>query len=82
MRTTLTLADDVAALLDRVRRQGGGASLKSVVNEALRRGLPQMLSDEAPPERFETRAVSLRPCVLDVDDVADVLARAEGEAFS
>lgn len=80
MRTTLTLADDVAALLDRVRRRTGG-SLKGVVNEALRRGLAGMLSDETPPEPFETRSVSLRPCVPDVDDVAEVLARGEGEAF-
>lgn len=81
MRTTLTLEDDVAALLGRVRRQGGG-SLKGVVNEALRRGLAGMLSEERSPEPFETRAVALRPCLPDVDDVAEVLARAEGEAYS
>lgn len=81
MRTTLTLAEDVAALLGRVRRATAG-SLKSVVNEALRRGLATMLADDEPTEPFRTRAVALEPCVPDVDDVAEVLARAEGEAYS
>jgi len=38
MRTTLTLEDDVAALLLRLRERRK-ASLKTVVNEALREGL-------------------------------------------
>jgi len=38
MRTTLTLDDDVAAALERLRRTRN-ASLKDLVNEALRRGL-------------------------------------------
>ena len=38
MKTTLTLDDDVAAALERVRRTRN-ASLKDVVNDALRRGL-------------------------------------------
>ena len=38
MKTTLTFDDDVAAALERVRRTRN-ASLKDVVNDALRRGL-------------------------------------------
>jgi hypothetical protein len=38
MKVTLTLDDDVAAAIERVRRTRE-ASLKDVVNEALRRGL-------------------------------------------
>ena len=38
MKTTLTLDDDVAAALERVRRTRN-ANLKDVVNDALRRGL-------------------------------------------
>jgi hypothetical protein len=41
MRTTLTLDDDVADLLKRVRN-ARKARLKDIVNEALRRGLRQM----------------------------------------
>ena len=38
MRTTLTLDDDVAAMLRKATKQGK-TSFKQVVNEALRRGL-------------------------------------------
>src|SRR6516164_6557091 len=41
MRTTLTLDDDVAAILERLRKSRD-ASLKDLVNEALRRGLKDM----------------------------------------
>lgn len=81
MRTTLTLADDVAALLARARRRLGG-SLKSIVNAALRRGLVDLLEDPPPPRTFRTSVVELKPLVHDVDNVAETLARAEDEAFS
>ena len=81
MRTTLTLDPDVAALLERVR-QARDATLKDVVNEGLRRGLKQM-SDPAPEvARCRTEAVSLGRCLIgDLDNVAEALAVAEGEAF-
>lgn len=59
-----------------------GGTLRSVINEALRRGLTQMLEDRPPPRRFRTKAVELRPVVSDVDDVAETLAVAEGDRFS
>ena len=43
MRTTLSLDDDVAALLERVRK-AKDASLKEVVNAALREGLVRMVN--------------------------------------
>lgn len=43
MRTTLTLDDDVALLLDQTRA-AEGRRLREIVNDALRRGLPQILS--------------------------------------
>ena len=43
MRTTLTLAPDVAALPRRVRH-ADGSSYRAVVNEALRQGLRQMVA--------------------------------------
>jgi len=45
MRTTLNLDDDVAALIERVRK-ATNASLKEVINAALREGLVRMV--EAP----------------------------------
>lgn len=81
MRTTLTLDPDVAALLQRVR-DARGASLKDAVNEALRRGLKQMSEHGPQGSRRYTEAVSLGRCLIgDLDDVAEALAVAEGEAF-
>lgn len=82
MRTTLTVDDDVAAMLERLRK-AREQSLKDLVNEALRRGLKQM---DAPPKRrelFRTRSVDIGRCRIGgVDDVAEALAVAEGESFS
>jgi Ribbon-helix-helix protein, copG family len=82
MRTTLSLDKDVAAALERLRK-ARKASLKDVVNEALRRGLGQMASPPAAPRKpFRTRAVSLGRCFAgNVDNVSEVLAVAEGESF-
>jgi hypothetical protein len=81
MRTTLTLDSDVAALLKRVR-EARGATLKEVVNDGLRRGLKQMTQRAAEDTRCRTEAVSLGRCLIgDLDNVAEALAVAEGEAF-
>jgi hypothetical protein len=81
MRTTLTLDDDVAALLGRVRA-GQGLGLKQAVNEALRRGLRQMAEPQGRRTPYRTPTVSLGRCLVgSLDDVAEALAVAEGEAF-
>jgi len=81
MRTTLTLDDDVAKLLQHVR-QSRRASLKAVVNEALRHGLLRMASPTARRRRFATKSAHLGDCLIgNVDDVAEALAVAEGEAL-
>lgn len=82
MRTTLSLDKDVAAALERLR-QSRNASFKEVVNDALRRGLEQMATPPPPSRRrFRTRAVSLGRCFVgNVDNIAEVLAVAEGETF-
>ena len=79
-RTTLTLDDDVAALLARVQRQRKG-SFKQIVNDALRRGLQP---DAAPGRRrpYHTPSVDFGRCNLaNLDDVAEALSIAEGESF-
>ena len=82
MRTTLSLDEDVAAALERVRK-ARKAPLKQVVNDALRRGLEQMASP--PPvsrKPFRTRPISLGRCLVgNVDNISEVLAVAEGETF-
>ena len=79
MRTTLTLDPDVAARLERLQR-ARGQPFKVVVNEALREGLKQIQPLSAGREDFRTSTVSLGRCLVgSLDDVAEVLAVAEGE---
>jgi len=81
MRTTLTLDDDVAVGIDKIRK-ASGESLRAVVNDALRAGLRQM--EQPPPGRkvVRTRPMNLgRTLVGSLDDVAEALAVAEGEAY-
>ncbi len=81
MRTTLTLDDDVAAALERLRRTRK-VGLKALVNEVLREGLKQMSARPAQRERFRTRPEDLgRIRVGSVDNIGEALAIAEGEPF-
>jgi hypothetical protein len=81
VRTTLTLDDDVAAALERARKQND-ASLKEVVNQALRKGLPELARPTRRRKRFRTKPLSLGKCLVpSLDNIARVLAIAEGETF-
>lgn len=81
MRTTLTIEDDVAALLERAR-SSSARSLKDVVNDALRRGLQIMNAPGPDQPRYDTPTSDLGRCVIGgLDDVAEALAAAEGENF-
>ena len=81
MRTTLTLDDDVAAALERLRKSRD-ASLKQLINEALRRGLEEMRGRPKRREPMQTRSVALgRVRVSSIDDIGEALAIAEGETF-
>ncbi len=80
MRTTLTLDEDVSAELEALRRKQG-LSLKDAVNTMLRRGLRAAGDGERPRVVFVTKSVDLGPSRLPLDNVAEALAAAEGEAF-
>lgn len=81
MRTTLTLEDDVASLLDRAQRDWEG-SYKDLVNRALRIGLVQLQSPPTEARVHSTGSESLGGCLLgSLDDVSESLAQAEGDAF-
>jgi hypothetical protein len=81
MRTTLTIEDDIAVQLERLRRSRD-VSLKDLVNEALRRGLREMSARPKNREPFHTQPIEgVKPLLDNVDNVAEVLAYAEGEAF-
>jgi hypothetical protein len=78
MRTTLTLDDDVAALLDRFRRSRG-IGLKAAVNDALRLGLKDAMTGHVSRAPYRTPSTSLGGCLLgNLDDTSEVLAVAEG----
>ncbi len=78
MRTTLTLDTDVASKA----RKGAaklGKPFKEVINAALRLGLDQLLKPPAAkPYCTEPRPMGLRRG-FSYDNVADLIARAEGE---
>jgi len=81
MRTTLTLDDDVAAALERLRRNQT-LSLKQLVNETLRRGLKERGQQRKERAVVQTQAVALgRLRVASIDNIAETLAVVEGENF-
>jgi hypothetical protein len=80
MRTTLTLDEDVAVLLEKARR-AKGLSFKQIVNEALRAGLSEV-AIPGQRRKFKTRHADLGRCLIGgLDDVSEALAAGEGEAF-
>jgi hypothetical protein len=81
MRTTLTIDDDVAVELDRLRRNRD-MSLKVLVNELLRRGLKDMATKPKRREPFRTRSIDAGEARLsNIDNIAEVLAILEGEDY-
>jgi hypothetical protein len=81
MRTTLTLDDDVASVLERLRKSRG-ASLKQLINEALRRGLKDMTGRAERREPVRTRSVALgRLRISGIDNIAEALTAAESESY-
>jgi hypothetical protein len=81
MRITLTLDDDVAASIERLRR-ARDASLKDIVNDALRRGLSELTARPKQREPSQTQVVELgRLRLPSIDNISKSLAVAEGEAF-
>ena len=80
MRTTLTLDPDVAA-----KAKKGAAKLgkpfKEVINAALRIGLDEVLKPAIrKPYRTKPYPMGLRPG-FSYDNIAELLARAEGEDY-
>ena len=81
MRTTLTLDDDVAATLKRLQR-ARDASLKDIVNDALRKGLSDLTARPKHGEAFQTQVADLgRLRLPSIDNINESLAFAEGEIF-
>ena len=81
MRTTLTIEPDIAADLDRLKRERN-ASLKDLVNDALRRGLQDMRTDKKKRKPFRTRTFHGGRLLVDsIDNVWEVLGQVDGVAL-
>ena len=74
MRITLTLDDDLAAAIERLRRVRD-ASLRDIVNEALRKGLSDLTMRPKQREPFKTKSVALgRLRLASIDNISESLA--------
>ena len=81
MRTTLTLDRDVAAQINRIRKERD-VSLKKVINDVLRAGLQEVELSDQKRKPYRTKGVSLGRCLVgNIDDISEALAVAEGESF-
>ena len=80
MRTTLTIDDDVAVQLKRLRRTRD-LNLKEIVNEALRRGLREMSATPQKRATVRTQAFPMGKPLINIDNVAEALAHLEREGF-
>jgi hypothetical protein len=81
MRTTLTIDDDIAVELERLRRTRD-ASLKDLVNDALRLGLREMTDRPKRKRPFRTRSFDGGGVLVkSIDNTAELLAEIEGEAW-
>lgn len=74
MRTTVTLADDVAAAVEQLRRVRG-AGVSDAVNELVRRGLVREVRPPAFVQQASKLGVPRRP----LDDVAGLLDSLDGD---
>ncbi|MEM6275044.1 MAG: DUF2191 domain-containing protein [Myxococcota bacterium] len=82
MRTTLSLDDDVAINIQKLRVERG-ASLKEVVNEVLRAGLVVLeKEDKKPSGTYRIQPVSGGVHRLpDLDNITELLVAGESESF-
>ncbi len=75
MRTTVTLDDDVAAAVDRLRRETG-MGMSQALNELARAGVGARRRGGPSPFRQQTASLELRVDVSNVGDVLDLLDEA------
>lgn len=79
MRTTLTLDDDVARMLEKLQKEQQ-KPFKQVVNEVLRKGLVETKSPAKGDALYSTPVLSAGRCKYpNLDNVAEILAVAERE---
>jgi hypothetical protein len=78
VRLTLTIDDDLAAEINRRRRQQD-ASLKKVVNDALRLGLCAQETPPKPKQPFRMKTYDMGEQLIPLDNVAEAISLLEGD---
>ena len=73
----MTLDDDVRAMVEQLQ-EDEGLTFKEAVNRALRQGLYQSLTPQR-REPYQQRGHQLGKAFVNLDDIGEVLAVAEGE---
>jgi hypothetical protein len=79
MRSTLTLDDDLAVRLAHLVREGD-AAVKATVDAAMRRGLREFLRPQK-NKPFRIKPVSLGRELVNIDNVSEAIAFAEGDDY-
>jgi hypothetical protein len=80
MRTTLTLDDDVAAMLRRLQKEQG-TSFKALVNDALRRGAESMSEKPSREWKQYTFPVRSGPFTVPINDISAVEEMLDEERY-
>jgi hypothetical protein len=75
MRTTITLADDVAAGIDKLRRERD-LGLSEAVNDLVRAGLTKQ--EARPPIEFKTYDLGIGIDVSNIGEAIETIERADG----
>ena len=78
MRTTLTLADDVAAAVERLRRERA-IGMSDAVNELIRAGLASQNQATRAPFRQKSYDLGV---YINIDNVAEALETLDGPAVA
>jgi metal-responsive CopG/Arc/MetJ family transcriptional regulator len=76
MRTTITLADDVLAAVERIRRERG-IGVSEAVNELVRAGLTQREARKP----FRQKTYDMGEALIDYTNIAEAIETLEGPAW-
>ena len=81
MRTTLSLDDDVAAMIEKLREERK-AGLKEIVNQALREGLPKLSEPKPARVPYKTNPIHTGKCYFsNLDNIHETLEEIEGHWY-
>jgi hypothetical protein len=80
MRTTLTLDDDISAMLESLQKSEN-KSFKQLVNDVLRLGLMQVRNTARRETVYSTPVFNSKALYPDLDNISDILALAEKEDY-